>query len=65
MFPGGELEPDESKGGGKEKTSLKLAAVRVASLDVGQSCPDMPETDFASIGGKKERLPPGLLSMKT
>ena len=65
MFPGGELLSDEVAGfASKDKIikykALQLAAVRCAALDVGH-CADMPETDFASLGGKKERLPPSLL----
>jgi hypothetical protein len=64
---GGEMLQEEMTGfNSKDKDikhkTLMLAALRVAALDAGH-CADMPETDFAAIGGaKKERLPPGLMS---
>ena len=64
---GGEMLQEEMAGfHSKDKDikhkTLMLAALRVAALDAGH-CADMPETDFAAIGGaKKERLPPGLMS---
>lgn len=68
MLAGGELLPDEvvgftSKDINIKYKSLQLAAVRTAALDLGH-CSDMPETDFESLGGKKERLPPSLLHVK-
>jgi hypothetical protein len=64
---GGEMIQEEMPGlKDKDKNSrhktLLLAAVRVAASDVGH-CAEMPETDFQSIGGKKERLPPSMLKM--
>jgi len=63
---GGELMQEEMPGfkdkEAKNKTLL-LAALRVAAVDAGH-CADMPETDFAAIGGKKERLPPSLMANK-
>lgn len=65
MLAGGEMLQEEILGL-KEKTTknktLQLAAVRATALDLGHSA-DMPETDFQSIGGKKERLPPSMLKM--
>ena len=66
MLCGGELMQEEMPGfkdkEAKNKTLL-LAALRVAAVDAGH-CADMPETDFAAIGGKKERLPPSLMANK-
>lgn len=65
---GGEMLQEEMTGFISNKDikhkTLMLAALRVAALDAGH-CADMPETDFAAIGGvKKERLPPGLMNNK-
>ena len=65
MLAGGEMLPEEMQGFKDKNTrnkTLQLAAVRAAALDLGHSA-EMPETDFQSIGGKKERLPPSMLKM--
>ena len=61
MLPSNELQPDSLAK--NNKTIQNLGAFRAASLDLGQ-CPDIAETDFAALGGPKERLPSSLLSMK-
>ena len=65
MLAGGEMLQEEMQGFKDKNTknkTLQLAAVRTAALDLGHSA-EMPETDFQSIGGKKERLPPSMLKM--